>query len=114
MSSFKVFALAFLNAAKDDTILAALPILGTAAANAAKNPSQENAVAQAAGLLPALLVAVPNLEGELIALTAGFIAQEASALVTQAGTDLAAQTATLLSLASTASSVAGTATKSGA
>lgn len=95
LSSFKIFALAFLKAAEDDVLLDALPIIADASAKIKAAPTEANAVAQAATIPVQLLAVLPELSSELIVLAVTFVAETASKLATGAAADLAVETAVL-------------------
>lgn len=104
--NLKLVALAFLNTAKDDAILAALPLFGNAAISIDKNPSELNAATQAAALQVNLIAEVPMLEQEVLTAMAQFVQASVAALVAKASADLTTQTAVLAAAPTLAASPA--------
>jgi hypothetical protein len=105
--SLKTLVLAFLNTAKDDVILDALPLFGVAAKNIAGNDSKENEVAQLAQLQVSLLAAVPTLEQQLTVLVAGEVMTVSNQLVAQATADIPTQAAVISAQVTAATPKAG-------
>lgn len=94
--SLKTLALAFLNTAKDDVILDALPLFGATAANVAANPSELNAASQAAALQVNLLAKIPLLDVQLLQLVAAFVQETVQNAVTAATSDVQLQAAAII------------------